>query len=350
MPASQERRPEVPPSLIVASEIVVRIAIVAAGAWAVLWLLLELRVVTVPVFVALLITTGLQPPMRALCRRRLPPLAATWVVLLGAIIVISAGIASLVPAFLGQTEELGASVDEGIAEVEQWLETGPIGVEEPDLGAAIDRAGERIFRSGRAALLDGVTLAAEVLAGALLTVVMVFFFVKDGGRIVEWAAGQVPEPRRESARRAGRAAWAALGAYVRGTLVVGVVNGTVIGIGLAVLGVPLALPLGVITALSAFFPLIGAVVAGGLAALVALVAGGVGTALIVVALTVVVQQIEGDVLSPLVMGRALSLHPLVILVVLTVGAVTAGVLGAFLAVPLTGVVVAATAALREKPA
>lgn len=347
MPASHEQRPEVPPGLIVASEVVVRTAIVAAGALAVLWLVMELRVVTVPIFVALLITTGLQPPMRALCRRRLPPLAATWAVFLGAVLVVGGGVAALVPAFLSQTEELGVSVDEGIAEVEQWLETGPIGVEEPDLGTAIDRAGERILGSGRAALLDGVTLAAEVLAGALLTVVMVFFFVKDGGRIVEWAAGQVPEARRESARRAGRAAWAALAAYVRGTLVVGVVNGAVIGIGLAVLGVPLALPLGVITALSAFFPLIGAVVAGGLAALVALVAGGVGTALIVVALTVVVQQIEGDVLSPLVMGRALSLHPLVILVVLTLGAVTGGVLGAFLAVPFTGVAVAATAALRE---
>lgn len=344
-----ERPPEVPVGLVVASELVVRAAIVVAGALAVIWVLLELRVVTVPLFVALLATTVLQPPVRALSRKRWPPLVATWAVLVGAVVVVTGGIATLVPAFVDQTDELGDRLNEGIAEIERWLETGPIGVEDPDLRAAVDTAIDRILEAEPGALIDGVTLAAEVLAGALLALVMVFFFVKDGPRITDWAAHRIPESRRDASRRAASAAWAALTAYVRGTLVIGVVNGTAIGIGLVILGVPLALPLAVITALSAFFPLVGAVVAGTLAALVAFVSGGVVEALVVVALTVAVQQIEGDVLSPVVMGRALKLHPLVILIALTVGAVTAGILGAFLAVPLTGAAIAATAAARQPP-
>jgi predicted PurR-regulated permease PerM len=344
---TNERRATAPVGLVLGSEIVVRTAIIVAGVLAVLWVLLELRVVTVPLFVALLFTTVLQVPVRALRRRGWPPLLATWAVLLGSIAIVAGGIAALVPSFLDQTGELGERIDEGIAEIEQWLETGPLGIENPDLRAAVDTAVDRLLQAEPGALVDGVTIAAEVLAGALLALVMVFFFVKDGPRLTEWAGTQIPDSRREVARRSASAAWAALAAYVRGTLVVGIVNGAIIGIGLAVLGVPLALPLAIITALSAFFPLVGAVVAGTLAALVALVTGGVVQALIVVALTVAVQQIEGDVLSPIVMGKALKLHPLVILISLTVGAVTAGILGAFLAVPLTGVVVAAVAAARR---
>lgn len=336
----------VPPALVASSDVVWRSAVVAAGALSVVWVLLELRVITVSVLVALLVTTVLYPPVAALRRRGWPPLAATWAVMLGALVTLVSGVALLVPGFLDQTDELDRRIDEGITEIEDWLETGPLGITDPDLRSAIDSAVDRMLASDPAALIDGVTLAAEALAGALLALVMVFFFVKDGQRIMDWAAGHIPESRRHMAARAGAAGWAALGAYMRGTVVVGLVNGTVIGIGLAVLGVPLALPLAIITALSAFFPLVGAVVAGTLAALVALVSGGVVDAAIVVALTIAVQQIEGDVLSPLVMGRALRLHPLVILLSLTIGAVTAGLLGAFLAVPLTGVIVAASSAAR----
>ena len=345
----QTGRLAVPADLVVASEIAVRGAILVSVALALAWVLLELRVVTVPIFIALLFTTVLQWPVGVLRRRGWPPLLATWVSLLGAVLVVAGGIAALVPAFLDQTDELGDRVDEGIAEIEEWLETGPLGIEDPDLRAAVDTGVDRVLAAEPGTLVDGVTLAAEVLAGGLLALVMVFFFVKDGPHITEWAVRQIPEQRRETSRRAGRAAWSALGAYVKGTLVVGIVNGTVIGIGLAVLGVPLALPLAVITALSAFFPLVGAVVAGTLAALVALVTGGVVQALVVVGLTVAVQQIEGDVLSPIVMGRALRLHPLVILVALTVGAVAAGILGAFLAVPVTGAIAAAIGAVRQSP-
>jgi len=153
---------------VLASEIVLRAAIVAAGALAAVWVLLELRVVTVPIFVALLVTTVLQLPVRALCRQRCPPLTATWADLVGALAVAAGGIAALVPAFLDQTDELGDRLNEGIAEIERWLETGPLGVEDPDLRATVDTAVDRVLESEPGALVDGVTLAAEVLAGALL--------------------------------------------------------------------------------------------------------------------------------------------------------------------------------------
>lgn len=343
------RRRTVPPALVIGSELVWRTAVAGSGAIAVVWVLIELRLVTVPALIALLAATVLHPPAAALLRRGWPPFLATWAVMLTALAAAAGGIALLVPAFLDQTDELGRQVDEGIAAIENWLKTGPLDVEDPNLRGLIDTAGDRVLDAAPGPLVDGVTLAAELVAGVLFAAVMAFFFVKDGERIVDWAVGHITESRRHQVREAGAAAWGALGAYVRGTAVVGVVNGTVIGIGLAVLGVPLALPLAVITALSAFFPFVGAVAAGALAALVALVSGGVVDAAIVVALSVAVQQVEGDVLSPLVMGRALALHPLVILVSLTVGAVTAGLVGAFLAVPFVGVAVAAAVAARQAP-
>ncbi len=346
-PSQGDRAVSVPRWLIVWSEVAWRSVLLGGVVVLMLWLFLELRVVTVPVFVALIATTVIYPPVAALHRRRWPPLLATWTVLLSFVIVVAGGIALLVPAFLDQAGELGDNVSGGIEEIENWLETGPLGIEDPDLRSAADTAFDNLASADPAAFVDGVTLAAEILAGALLALVMTFFFVKDGPRIMGWFYDQVPVGRRTQVSSAASAAFAALGAYVRGTVVVGVVNGTVIGIGLAVLGVPLALPLGIITGLSAFFPLVGAVVAGGLAALVALVSGGPTDALIVIGLTIVVQQIEGDVLSPIVMGRALQLHPLVILVALTTGAITAGILGAFLAVPLAGSVISAASALRR---
>lgn len=340
------RRPlTVPASLVTASEITWRAALVAGGLVAIAWLFLAFRLITMPAFVALLAATVLQPAANALRRRRWPDLAATWAVMLAAIGVTAGIVALLVPAFAGQADDLDEQLEGGIAEVDRWLETGPLGLDDVDLQRSLDSGLGRLVDSER--VVEGVTLAGELIAGMLLALVMTFFFVKDGPRIAGWLRAQLPRDRRADAEAAGRAGWDALGAYVRGTAIVGAVNGVIIGIGLAVIGVPLALPLGLITAVSAFFPLVGAVAAGAIAALVALFAGGVTDAVIVVGLVVVVQQVEGDVLSPLVMGRALRLHPLVVLVAITVGGIAAGFLGAFLAVPSTGVAVAATTAMRK---
>lgn len=334
----------VPAMLVGASELTWRAAVVVVGAVAVVWVFLELRLVTVPAFVALLVTTVLHPGVEALRRRGWPDLLATWTVLAAGVAIIAALALLLVPAIADQTDDLDEQLDGGVAEVEDWLQTGPFGLENVDLQRSLDRSLDQIAGSDR--LVEGVTFAGEILAGALLAIVMTFFFTKDGPKITTWLTEQLPPARRSTAATAGQAAWAALGAYVRGTAVVGLVNGVIIGVGLAIIGVPLAIPLAAITAVSAFFPLIGAVVAGAIAALVALFAGGPTDALLVIGLVVIVQQIEGDVLSPIVMGRALRLHPLVVLVALTVGAITAGILGAFLVVPLVGMAAAAIGSTR----
>lgn len=344
-PASHAWRLRVPPGLVNASELTWRAAIVAAGLVGLAWLLVTFRLVTVPALFALLAATVLQPAVDALRRRRWPDLAAAWAVLLAALAVVVGTVALLAPTVADQSADFDESLEGGISEVEKWLRSGPLGLDDVDLQQSLDQAVGRAAESD--ALVDSVTLAGEILAGAFMAIVMTFFFIKDGHRITGWALSLVPAERRDAVAAAGGAGWAALSAFVRGTAIVGVVNGVVIGIGLAIIGVPLAVPLGVITAISAFFPLVGAVVAGAIAVLIALFTGGVTDALLVLGLVVIVQQVEGDVLSPIVMGRALSLHPLVILVAITSGAVAAGLVGAFLAVPVVGVTVAVVTALRH---
>lgn len=348
----RSRAHAIPQWLVSASEITVRLAIVAAGGLAVGWLLLYLSVVTIPVFVALLITTVLVPAVSWLTARGWPSLAATWAVILVVIGVIAGVAALMAPAIADQFDDLGGEIDGGIAEIESWLSTGPLGIEDVDLRAATDSLVEQARSGGSGRLVEGATFLAEVIAGALLAMVLTFFFVKDGSQLVSSGLQVFPARRREGARRAVHAAWTTLGGYVRGTIVVGLVNAVVIGVGLAIIGVPLVLPLAVLTAISAFFPLVGAVVAGAVAALVALVSEGFGSALAVVGLVVIVQQIEGDVLSPLVLGKTLRLHPLVVLLALAIGTVVAGLVGAFIAVPLTAVAVSIARSLQttEQPA
>jgi predicted PurR-regulated permease PerM len=187
------------------------------------------------------------------------------------------------------------------------------------------------------------------VAGILLTLPLTFFFVKDGRRIATWLTDRmVPPAHRTLAFGVEEKAWQTLGGYLRGTALMGVIEGTIIGVTLVLIGAPLVLPLAVLTFFGAFFPLVGATLAGIVAGLVVLAANGLADALIVGAVVVAVQQLDGDVLAPFVLGRAVRLHPLVILLALTAGAVLGGAVGAFLAVPTTAVAVVATGELRAR--
>lgn len=339
----------VPAWLRTGSNLVARSLVVAAGLLLVGFLFLELRIVTVPAFVALLVATVVAPPAAALRRRGWRPALATWAVLGPGLLGVIGGVTLLVPVLADQFADVGDRVDEGIEDIERRL--ADAGFADIDLRQSVEEAVDGAVAEGVSdEVVSGVTLVGELLAGVLLAVVMAFFFVKDSDKITAWAIGHVRPDKRGVARRAGAAAWRTISGYVRGTAVVGLVDAVVIGIGLALIGVPLVLPLAVLTFAGAFIPLIGATVAGAVATLVALVTGGPTDALLVVGVTVLVQQIEGDVVAPLVMGRALKLHPLVILVAVTTGAVVAGILGAFLAVPLTAVVVAVVSVTRADDA
>jgi predicted PurR-regulated permease PerM len=197
-------------------------------------------------------------------------------------------------------------------------------------------------------VLDGAVLVTQWLAGIVLIVMLTFFFVKDGARIWDWIVELFHEDRQPVVRDVGDRAWAALAGYVQGVFLVATLDAVFIGIALVLVGVPLALPLIVLTFVAAFFPIVGAFSAGAAAVLVALVANGLVGALIVLAAIVLVQQLEGNVFYPVVVGRRLRLHPVAILLALTAGGVLAGIAGAFLAIPVASVTSAVLAYMRER--
>jgi len=183
---------------------------------------------------------------------------------------------------------------------------------------------------------SGAVLIGELITGLIVTLLLTFFFLKDGGLMWRWILGLVGPRRRHDVDEVGRRVFTALGGYVRGIALVGLVDAVLIGIALLVIGVPLVVPLMILTFLGAFLPLIGAFLAGLAAVLIALVFNGVGAALLVLASIVLVQQIEGHLLYPLLMGRTVHLHPAVIILALAIGGILAGVIGVFLAVPIAG--------------
>ena len=342
--------PRFPTSLEYAVGLTWRVLLLAVGIVALAYVFLALRLVTVPAVVALLLATLLEPPARRLRAHGWHPLLATWTVMLAALGTLVAIGVFVVPRVVDQFGEVGDNVQRAVDDIETWLVEGPIGLSQEDLETYVDAAVERVRGSASeigSQVVSGAYLAVEIVAGLFLALVLTFFFVKDGDRLTRAVVDLLPDRREALARRLGRRIWSTLTAYVRGTAVVATVDAVVIAIGLVLIGVPLVLPLAVLTFIGGFFPLVGAVMAGLVAVLVALVSGGLTDALLAAGVVIVVQQVEGDVLQPVVMGRALQLHPVTILVALTAGAVLAGVLGAFLAVPITAVVAAAVSELRD---
>ncbi|HEU4449868.1 MAG TPA: AI-2E family transporter [Gaiellaceae bacterium] len=344
---------DVPRSLRVAAALGWRFLVVVAALVVLALALSRLRLVFLPVFAALLLATALVPPAEWLARRRWPRSLATLAVMAGAALVLAGIGAAIGPSALGELEDLDVSVSGGVDEVEDWLADGPIGLSESRAAELVERArDEAAGQSGRvvSGALGGALLAIEVLAGLLLTVVLVFFFVRDGRRLWEGVVRLAPSRHREDVHEIGVRAWEALGGYLRGTTVVALADATFIGLALWLLGVPLVIPLAVLTFFGAFIPIAGAVAAGFAAAMVALVSEGFVTALLVVGVVVLVQQLEGDLLQPLVVGRAVELHPVAILLAVTAGGVLWGIPGALVAVPITAVVGKAGAYLRSRPA
>jgi predicted PurR-regulated permease PerM len=316
-----------------------RLLVLAAAVYVTAVVLDRLLVVVVPLVVAAMLTTVLAPPARWLRLHGWPPALATWAVFLVAFLVAAGLLAWLIPSFGGQVDSLQRSADSGIDEVKHWLVTGPLGLSRHQVNHDVDQLGDDVSARAGGLALQGATLLLELLVGLLLSLVTCFFFIKDGERMTNAALRLAPADRTGELRELGRRSWATLTGYVRGTTVNGLVNGVVMGAGLLILGVPLALPLAVLTFFGAYFPIVGAVVTGGIAALVALAAQGPVTALVVIGLTVLVHNIEGYLVGPLVLGRAVHLHPLAVLLALAAGGVIAGIVGAFLAVPVTAVAV-----------
>lgn len=304
----------------------------------IVYALIQLKLVVIPVLIATIIAAAVSPVVTFLKRKGLPAALATWAALLTGLGTLGVTLWLVGRGIRNEYDELVSSASEGLDELQRFLTEGPLGISDEQITAARDSAKDLLGSEGvQSGALAGATAAVEVVTGMVLGVVILFFLLKDGRRIFEFFVRPLDAAHEERAERIGARSVGVLGGYVRGTALVALVDTVVIGAALLILGVPLALPLATIVFLGAFIPLIGATVAGILAALVALVANGPVTALIVIAVVIAVNQLEGDLLAPVVIGKALSLHPLVILLALTVGTILAGIVGALLSVPIAAV-------------
>ncbi|UOQ61155.1 AI-2E family transporter [Leucobacter rhizosphaerae] len=314
---------------------IIIVLILTAG---VVWGMRTLSTVVIPILLALILASTFAPVMSWLRARNVPPALATVAVLLG-IVVILTGIGWLIVwAVRDQWEDLSSQAQDGFAQVIDWVKTLPFAPDAEQIAewqdTVVDFLTSSQFGSGA---LAGVGAITSFVTGLVLMVVVLFFFLKDGPTIWRFMLRPFTGEGLARARRAGDKTVATLGSYIRGTAAVAAVDAVGIGIGLLILQVPLALPLAVLVFVLAFIPLVGATVAGILAALVALVANGPLSAVLVVGVVVLVNQLEGNLLQPVLMGRALKLHALVILLALTIGTVLSGILGAVLAVPIAAV-------------
>jgi predicted PurR-regulated permease PerM len=270
-----------------------------------------------------------------------PWLASAFLALFGFLAILAGAAVGVGFNAANEIPEVSDQVVKGIDQVRDYLADGPLHLSQSQINELVDDI-RNTLTANRGKFVSGVlstaSVAAEVLTGLLVALFSTFFFVYDGDRIWNWVVGRFPARAEERVRGAGREAWATLTGYIRGTVFVALVDAVGITIGLVVVGVPLVAPLALLTFFGGFIPIIGAAIAGLAAVLVTLVSEGVTEALIIAGVVLAVQQIEGHLLQPLVMRRAVKLHPLAIVIALSAGGVLAGIPGAIAAVPFVAVV------------
>lgn len=336
-----------------ARERVIGSGIAWAARWTLRWLIIVVGVVTVawlvrylwsillPVVLALVLATVLQPPARWLERRaRIPPALSAVAVLVGALGVVAVLILYIAPSVGSQLGDIAASASDGLTRIERWVQTSNLDVTQKQVDATVAAAQDRLRSSATTiatGVLVGVSAVTSALINIVLTLVLTFFFLKDGRRflpwVLDWSGQKVGGHLVEVATRI----WMTLARYIHTQALVGLIDAVLIGAGLVLVGVPLALPLSVLTFVAAFAPIVGAVTVGALAVLVALVAKGWVAALTVLAIVLVVQQLEGNLFLPWLQGRTLHLHAAVVLMTVVLGSTLYGVAGAFLGVPVVAV-------------
>ena len=321
------------------SELSARLLIVAAFLILLGLAAARLRLIFLPVLAAIILATALLPAKRWLRHRRLSNTLATVVVVGGAALLLAGVAAGVAATIVEDFHEINFDIEEGFEKLGAGV-ADALGVPDETVDNAVNDVIDRARgNAGTLAggLFSGVIVLAEVVAGAVLLVVLLFMIVKDAERMQRAIARRLGHDQRRDFLAISNAVWTTLGGYFRGIAAVAFVDAVLIGIGLAIIGVPFALPLAVLTFFGAFIPIVGAILAGVAAILVALASEGLGPAIGVGILVLAVQQLEGNVLAPMIVGRAVSLHPAVILVAVGIGATLWGILGAFVAVPITAI-------------
>ncbi|WP_046262349.1 AI-2E family transporter [Streptomyces sp. WM6386] len=330
----------VPWGMRVAAEAGWRLLVLAGTVWVLMRVISAVQLVVLAFVAALLITALLQPTVAWLRRYGVPRgLATALTAILGFVVM------GLIGWFvtwqvMENIDNVSDQVQDGIDELRNWLLNSPFHVTDKQINDIAENLREAVGANTdqiTSAGLEGVTVVVEALTGILLAAFSTLFLLYDGKRIWEWTLKLVPAAARPGVAGAGPRAWRTLTAYVRGTVIVALIDAVFIGLGIYFLGVPMAVPLAVFIFLFAFIPLVGAVVSGALAVVVALVTQGVFTAVMSLAVVLAVQQIEGHILQPFILGRAVRVHPLAVVLSVAAGGMIAGIGGAVVAVPLVAV-------------
>ncbi|MBV9025066.1 MAG: AI-2E family transporter [Streptomycetaceae bacterium] len=352
-PAVSPPRPPaeaVPWGMRVAAEVGWRLLVLAAVLYVLMRVISAVQLVVLSFVAALLITALLQPTVARLKRIGLPRGLATAVTFIGGFVVIGLVGWFVVWQVVENIDTLSTRLQDGVIELKKWLLNSPLHVTEAqidritkNLNHAIGTNADQITSAG----LQGVTVVIEMLTGTFLAMFATLFLLYDGWNVWNWILKLFPQEAREGIAGAGPRAWRTLTHYVRGTVVVAFIDAACIGIGIYLLGVPLAVPLAVVIFLGAFIPLVGAVVTGALAMIVALVTHGPFTMLMVLLVLLAVQQIEGHILQPFILGRAVRVHPLAVVLAVATGSLIGSIGGALVAVPLVAVVNTVVGYLRR---
>lgn len=331
-----------------------RLIAIGVVAIAALWLLRQVRVVFFPIVIAIFLARVLSPVASWLRRHHFRPGLAALASMAGFFVVLAGLVAVAVPSFATELDSIGPTLTQALDDVEDWLvNDSPINISRESVERVRERAAEEV--GNLASSSDGSTAAratvvAEVVTGSVLAIILTFFLLRDGQRFVEWACRRAGQGRQGRLRRALDQAWSTLAGYLRGATLLGVVEAIMIGLTLWLSGGGLLVPVMLLTFMGAYVPLVGAVLAGVVAVLVALVTGGTGSAVAVAVVALIVQQLDNDLLAPIIYGRTLNLHPVVILIGVVTGGALFGLAGTILAVPVLAVAINATQAYRSAPA
>ncbi len=328
-----------------------RLLVVVAAVWLVGYLLGMVWFVVLPVVLALFVTTLLWPAARFLRAHKWPPALASIVVVVAFLALVFGVGAVIVVPVAAQAEDVTDGVTGGIASVQEWLAGPPLNLGDDQVGAALDEGLARLQESAGdivGIVLGGISTLGNALITLVLVLTLVFFYLKDGPRFLPWIGRQSGTRAAPHVAELGKRYYASLARFMLTQVIVGLIDAVFIGVGLLLVGVPLVLPLAVLTFVGAFIPIIGAFVAGGVAVLVALVSEGFVAALIVLAIIIVVQQLEGNVFAPILQGRSLQLHAAVVILAVIAGGSLAGITGAFLAVPIAALIAITWRYARER--
>jgi len=327
-----------------------RLLLIGAGLYALSWIARQMWALLLPLLLALLLSTILWPPVRWL-RRRLPPALAALIGVLGLLGAIVAVVILLIQVISSQAQGLADEFSAGLSSLRSWLAGPPLSLGRHPIGAVVDDAVVAMQHNTQAVAGTALTVIgqlASVVLDAVLALVLAFFMLKDGPRFLPWLHGWTGAGNGRHIEEVARRSWTALSHFIYSQAAVALADAILIGIGIWIIGVPFVLPIAILIFFGAFVPIVGAFATGTIATLVATVSGGIWAAVATLAVVIVVEQLEGNVMQPLIVGRTLHMYPAVVIAVVTLGGSLFGITGAFLAVPAVAVLTVILRYAREE--